>query len=273
MIQTPYDVQARFSRKRQTTWTGYKVHLTESCDPDLPLLLTDVQTTSATEPDHQALPKIQTALHKKQLTPRTHLVDAGYVDADNLVTSEQRNIDLVGPAPRDTSWQARSELAFDLPCFHIDWQAQQLTCPAGNKSRVWSQHTGPYGNIVIDVRFQKQDCLPCSHRTLCTRADTGPRCLKLRARPQHEALQVARSRQQTPQFKQTYQARAGVEGTISYATCSFKLRRCRYIGLAKAHLQNIFTACAINLTRIARFWQQKPKSKTRLSAFASLAAL
>jgi hypothetical protein len=31
LIRSPYDVEARYAKKRQTEWTGYKVHLT----PDL----------------------------------------------------------------------------------------------------------------------------------------------------------------------------------------------------------------------------------------------
>jgi transposase len=36
MISSPHDTDARYSRKRETTWVGYKVHLTESCDQDVP---------------------------------------------------------------------------------------------------------------------------------------------------------------------------------------------------------------------------------------------
>ncbi|HAX84998.1 MAG TPA: hypothetical protein DCY91_01770 [Cyanobacteria bacterium UBA11370] len=39
-------------------------------------------------------------------------------------------------------------------------------------------------------------------------------------------------------------ARAGVEGTISQAVGAFGLRHCRYLGLAKTHLQHIATAAA-----------------------------
>jgi transposase len=62
-----------------------------------------------------------------------------------------------------------------------------------------------------------------------------------------------------------------VEGTISQATRSFNLRRCRYIGLAKTHLQHVATACAINLSRLLAWFQQVPKAKTRISPFAALA--
>src|ERR1019366_2438513 len=29
LISSPYDSEARYSKKRETTWVGYKVHLTE----------------------------------------------------------------------------------------------------------------------------------------------------------------------------------------------------------------------------------------------------
>jgi transposase len=46
-IGSPYDEAAHYSKKRSTTWVGYKVHLTESCEAHLPLLITHVETTSA----------------------------------------------------------------------------------------------------------------------------------------------------------------------------------------------------------------------------------
>jgi transposase len=51
LIQSPYDLEARYSSKRDTHWVGYKVHLTETCDPDQPDLITQIITTPATTPD------------------------------------------------------------------------------------------------------------------------------------------------------------------------------------------------------------------------------
>lgn len=31
-FDSPYDTDARYGNKRSTTWTGYKVHITETCD-------------------------------------------------------------------------------------------------------------------------------------------------------------------------------------------------------------------------------------------------
>ncbi|MET8704749.1 transposase, partial [Kitasatospora sp. NPDC004723] len=38
---TPYDVEARGSVKRDILWDGYKVHVTETCEPDTPNLVTN----------------------------------------------------------------------------------------------------------------------------------------------------------------------------------------------------------------------------------------
>jgi transposase len=110
LISTPYDPEARYSAKRSTHWTGYKVHLTETCDDGMPPLLTDVTTTAAPSADNTAIATIQARLAARDLLPRAHLVDAGYVTADRLVTSaEAHGCDLLGPIHADASWQARQD--------------------------------------------------------------------------------------------------------------------------------------------------------------------
>jgi len=47
MIGSPYDVDAHYSKKGETSWVGYKVHLTETCDDEGPNLITHVETTAA----------------------------------------------------------------------------------------------------------------------------------------------------------------------------------------------------------------------------------
>ena len=80
-IESPYDPQARYSHKRDLSWTGYKVHLSETCDMHLPHLITHVHTTPATTQDVSCTGAIHQALAAKELLPERHLVDAGYVDA------------------------------------------------------------------------------------------------------------------------------------------------------------------------------------------------
>ena len=78
--------------------------------------------------------------------------------------------------------------------------------------------------------------------------------------------------QQTQDFRDLYRQRAGVEGTISQAAWVLGMRRSRYRGLDKTHLQNVLTAAAINLTRAVNWIVEIPLAQTRKARFAALAA-
>ena len=270
-VESPYDIEARNKTKRTTNWTGYTVHVTETCDKETPNLITHVETTPASTNEVEMTAPIHQALQEKNLLPGEHLVDAGYVDAENLVSSgSEYGVDLCGPAGPNPSWQSKDESAFDVACFAIDWEAQQVICPQGKVSRSWYTRTEK-GLPVIQVRFSTTVCTTCATRSRCTRAKTNARVLTLKPKVQHEALQAARQRQKTAAFKEHYKMRAGVEGTISQGTRAFGLRRSRYVGQEKTHLQHIITAAAINLTRVVAHLMGASKAPTRVSHFAALA--
>ena len=271
LIVSPYDAEARNASKRQTNWTGYKVHLTESCDPELPHLITNVETTPATTNDVEVTPTIHQSLFQKQLLPQEHLLDTGYIDAENIVTSAQEHqVELVGRVLGDNSWQNQSKEAFDLSCFEIDWQQEQVVCPLGQISRGWRCLKDDSNNSVLEVRFHQTVCANCDQRGRCTKAAKAPRVLKLRPMAQHQALQAARQKQTTVEFQAQYAPRAGIEGTISQGVRVNDLRRSRYIGTAKTHLQHIAIAAAINLSRLSNWFEQISRARTRTSRFAAL---
>jgi transposase len=93
----------------------------------------------------------------------------------------------------------------------------------------------------------------------------------LQSRAEWEALLVCRARQQTPEFATLYAERAGIEGTLSQGVRAFGLRQARYRGLAKTHLQDVATATAIDLIRLAEWLNEAPRAATRRSRFARLA--
>jgi transposase len=270
-IDSPYDPQARFSTKRSVAWVGYKVHLTETCDKGSVHLVTQVETTNACLPDVEMGEKIQEALAQKQLLPTEHYLDRGYIDAQLIVDSKRkRGVKVVGPARENYHWQAHTEGGFDLSRFQIDWDNQRVTCPAGEESIRWAPNRDGTKQELIKVRFKKVTCLSCRHRPMCTRSKGGPREFLLRPREQHEALVAARQEQQTAGWKNGYDCRAGVEGTISQGVRAFGLRQARYKGQAKTHLQNVVTAAALNLSRVVAWINEIPREKTRRSHFAKL---
>lgn len=271
LIQSPHDPQARNRTKRDLNWTGYSSHLTESCDPETPNFITHVATTPATTNDVEVTELIHQELADKGLLPAQQYADTSYVSAENLVSSQQRGVELCGPVISDPSWQAQAKQGYDLSSFTIDWQAQTVTCPQGHLSQRWRTRRDDDDREVIEVRFALAHCQACPVRSLCTKSRSHARLLRLRPQAQHLALQQARQRQQTPQFQRAYQLRAGIEGTISQATGAFALRYCRYIGLAKTHFQNLAVAAAINLSRLAAHLAGRTKAQTHPSRFAALA--
>jgi transposase len=162
LIGSPYAPDARLSCKRGSTWNGYKVHLTETCDADGPNLISDVQTTPATTADVEVTSRVHAALSARELLPAEHFVDSAYPDAETLVASQQQGIDLVGPVHRDTSWQAQAGEGYDLTCFSIDWQAKAARCPEGQISRGWTSTHDQDGNAVIQIQFDREQCKACS---------------------------------------------------------------------------------------------------------------
>jgi transposase len=273
LISTPYDPEARYSKKRDTNWTGYKVHLTETCDLDTPHLLTNVETTPATTPDFEMTGKIQEHLARRDLLPSEHYLDTGYLSIEQVVASRTTyGVDLVGPVPDETSWQAQAGEGFATACFALDWDARRATCPQGQQSLQWLERIDHRGHAVIHIKFAKAACQACSVRERCTHAASEPRSLMIRDREHFAALQAARQRQTTEMFKHRYAARAGVEGTISQGVRVGDLRRARYTGLAKTRLQHLLAATGMNLLRLGEWFEGTPRGRTRISPFVALAA-
>jgi transposase len=272
MIASPEDLEAKYCVKRSTVWTGYKVHLTETCEVDQPRLITQVETTAATTHDVKVTETIQDNLAERDLLPEIQLVDQGYMETDLLVNSQKKGVDLVGPVPSSKSWQDRLDEAFDHTQFQIDWELMIAACPAGKTSAQCTERKTWRGTPNFLFSFRVQDCRPCPLRERCTRAKNVGRTLTIYPKEPYEILLKARQRQETEEFKEIYADRAGIEGTISQATRTMGLRRSRYIGLARTHLQHVATAAALNIIRVCNWLKGERPKETPVSPFLAVAA-
>jgi transposase len=271
MISSPYDLDAHYAKKYTTSWVGYKVHFTESCEPEQPHLITHVETTAGPVADAAVTNAIHEQLQAKQLLPSLHIVDTGYLDAELLVTTQRDyGVELLGPTRPDYKWQAREGQGFDASHFVINWEQQQAICPMGQTSLSWTPTTDRLHNQVIKIKFSQRDCQACASRLNCTRAKR--RTITVRPQEQYLRLQAARQREQSDAYKTEYAKRAGIEGTISQAVRSFGVRRARYRGAAKTHLQHVLTAAAINFVRVGLWLAGDRPAQTRPSRFQALMA-
>jgi len=269
LLQSPFDLTARYSYKRSREWMGYKVHFSETCNEDSPNLITHIRTNNATEPDIDALQPIHNALQGNNLLPDEHLVDMGYTSAPLLYDSQAHfGVELVGPVVEKHTWQ--HETGYEIDAFHIDWENRTVTCPQGHTSSPWTMREHRRDHELTRVKFKRVECEPCPVHDLCTKHTR--RTLSFHEQGLFEAIQKRKQEQHTEIFQQSYGKRAGIEGTISQSVFALGMRRSRYRGLDKTHLQFVLTAAAMNLTRVLNWYDEKPRSQTRITRFGRLAA-
>ncbi|MFD3874837.1 transposase [Streptomyces sp. NPDC058623] len=164
--------------------------------------------------------------------PAEHLLDAGYIDGPRIVTAAQEHgITLTGPIQGDTTAQAAGP--YNQTAFTVDWGNKAVTCPNGNRHWSVARRALPPRHPGHPDRLLTHRLPPLPARTECissTRATK--REITLRPRAEHEAIRQARAAQGTPEWRERYAARNGIEGTISHAVRSTGLRQSRYHGLA-----------------------------------------
>lgn len=199
------------------------VHVTETCDAERPRLLIHIDTTPANIHEERRTRAISEALAAKGLTPQEHLVDAAYVDAGHLEReARERGTRLVGPPRRDPSWQGRTEGAYDQRQFRIDWEHEEVTCPAGKRSAGWSAYRDAKRGRYLAVRFRATDCAACASRARCTKGKSRSRVLH--PQPEHEALEAARMFMESEEGRVLYAQRTGVEAVFSQGVRAYGMR-------------------------------------------------
>jgi transposase len=277
-VISPYETDARASRKRDTDWVGYKVHLTETCGEEEAVhLIVQAEITPATEQDVEETMPLLLDLQARDLVPEVRLVDSGYISGDVLARHAQLGIELVGPLKQEGGWQ--HETGYGVSAFQVDWQQQQVRCPQGHLSQNWCPGRHTHGQEVIRVSFSAVICHACPVKEFCTkREDHTGRIVTLSPQSVHEARSRRRTEQDTPAFQQRYALRAGIEGSLSEGIRSHGLRQARYRGQPKTQLQAKAIAAAINLVRIRQMLQRTqlglpPRRKRPLSPFARLQSL
>jgi transposase len=269
LLQSPFDLQARYSRKRSREWLGYKVHLSESCDTDKPHLITQVLVTNATQQDFDTLHSIHQRLQARDLLPNDHLVDMGYTSAPLLFDSQQEfGVNRLGPLVEKHSWQQAT--GYEMTAFTIDWQQRQVTCPQGKVSQPWTMREHRRDHELTRVKFRREDCEPCPVHALCTKHNR--RTLSFHEQALFEKVQQRKQEQHTEAFRQVYAKRAGMEGTIAQGVFALGMRRARYCGQDKTQLQWVLTAAAMNVTRVLNWHNEKPRKQTPITHFGQLAA-
>ncbi|MFJ8763003.1 hypothetical protein [Streptomyces cyaneofuscatus] len=163
-IVSPYDREARRAICGNTGWSGYLVHVTETCETGPQAnLITDIATTGPTR-GTEALPGIHIRFRDRGLLPRQHLLDGDYLSVSLLHRSlRDHQVELVGPVKASGAWQSKEQTGFTRDDFTIEFDQRQVICPNGETSHIWLEPPAMAPYTVARYR-------PYS----ATRAPTGP---------------------------------------------------------------------------------------------------
>ena len=243
-ISSPYDVEARYGKKRSTSWVGYKVHLTETCEDKAPHLIVHVATTPAPVADGEVTPAIHEA-SGASLLPSKHIADTAYLDAELLADSRREfGVNLIGPThPITNGSPVRVKVRGERVHDQLGPRERDLSRGPDKYRLVAGRRSRPQRGDQDQVLGEGLRGMPIPPR--CTK--TTRRSITVRPRDQHEALTPRGHGRRRRSTEPNTAGGPGSRGRSLKAVRSFGLRRSRYVGEAKAHVQHVATAAAINI--------------------------
>ena len=250
-IQSLHDPDARLGHKG----TGYHAQITEtSGNEGKPEILTSIDVVAANTSDMSCLESILSALTSKNMQPDDLLVDAGYSSGDNLVYAETMGVNLRGPARTPTR---RTELTRDH--FVFDDEGNVIECPAGHApTRQTLQHSSMHKDPQPHAFFDRERCDACPHRQQCPVGDRSQKketrlCITRGLRLRDKRL----AEQQTPDFKDAYRMRAGIEASNSELKRAHDFDRLTVRGMSKVRNRALFKGAGCNIKRWTRYVTQQ----------------
>ena len=226
------DSQMRHGRKsRSVLFDGYKRHVLRDLDTGL---VVAAGITPANVPEASVTGDIAADLEAAGLTLAELHIDRAYLSSELV---RDRGSDL---AVFCKAWRVRNAGGrFAKDQFSIDFDAGQLTCPAGAAMPFRPGKT---------VRFPKDTCAACPLRERCTASSSGR---SVSIHPDEELLAELRQRQQTPEGRAELRERVAVEHALAHVG-HWQGRRARYRGTRKNLFDLRRVAVVHNLHIIAR---------------------
>jgi len=251
-VQNPHDPDAHYADKKTKQWTGYKVHVAETVDPQQPIkekgepaehFITEMFTTEAAQDEMAGLTEVlRTEQEHHEITPQAMYTDAGYVTEHTLMQAEQKGLELLGPTRPNPH-----KGPYNTDAFQVDVDKRQAICPQGKLNTQCSRIKDSYlGTEYYRIEWGSQ-CDRCPVQKQCTHSKNGRRTLVIGLR--HDLVQQRRKEMQQAEFSKRMHPRNGIEGTHSELVRGHGLRRTKYRGLSRVGLSHYFIGAACNVKR------------------------
>jgi hypothetical protein len=242
-LQNPSDPDATYSGHKGQ---GYQVQVMETYCTDEDEqerektlnLITQVEVQRACESDaHALIPALESAA-ERGLAPTEVLADSLYGSDENSEKAEAMGIAVVSP-----TMGAQKDDTLSLSAFSLSEKGKVTACPQGH-APVKVKHKKHRHTVA----FEAAHCTHCPFREACP-VKPGKKHHYLRYEDKTMRIVTRRAREQTPEFKDKYRWRAGIEATMSEYERTTGVKRLRVRGLPAVRYCAKLKAIGVNLFR------------------------
>lgn len=240
---------------------GYEATFAETCSEKNPFqIITHAQTDPSDVSDQHKTVRAVDELEANQMKPKEFFGDGGFTSGENIVECAERGVDLQGNLVGVDKEPEKIKLADFV--FAAD-AVTMKECPAGQTPVAQKSE-----NARQPKSTSKQAYLVSFDLERCKRCQLVEKCLvklqKKKAVVRFSRAQLAsslrRRDQETKDFKERNNIRAGIEATNSEMKRSQGLRRLRVRGQPRVDQTVIFKAIACNFKRMIKYVQSVEKN-------------
>ena len=244
-LQNPSDPDASYDAHKGQ---GFQVQImetyqTEKQDGKIPNLITHVEVEPAHVHDSHALQPAIDDTAQRDCCPNELLCDTLYGSEDNIQKAQGKGVTVIAPMPGNTPKEG-----FSLADFTCDPATQFVTqCPQGYHP----QKTYRTRKNRLCANFPKETCLACQRHIDCP-VQLGKKAAYLHYDDEMLRHAQRRAHEETPEFRNKYRWRSGIEGTNSHLKSDVGAARLRVRGLPAVRFAATLKALGLNILRCAQ---------------------
>jgi hypothetical protein len=201
-------------------------------------LITHVQVQPACESDaHALLPALASTI-EHGLAPTQVLADSLYGSDENTEKAEAMGVEIVSPA-----MGVEKEDSLSLSEFSFSEKGKITLCPQGHAPVKVKHKKHRY-----TAAFDSSQCIRCPFAQACP-VKPGKKHHYLRYEEKTMRIAKRRTKEQSPEFKDKYRWRAGIEATMSEYDRTTGVKRVRVRGFPAVRYCATLKAIGVNLFR------------------------
>jgi len=238
-LQNPSDPDATYSGHKGQ---GFQAQIMETYSEDKEKSVLNLITHVAVEPSHNSdahalIPAIE-SVKEQNMMPEVVLADSLYGSDDNTEKAQAMAVEIVSPVMGGTKKGV-------LQAFNQSEKGYIASCPQGHIPEKTIKRKNRYG-----AAFNSLNCQKCPVKDNCP-AKKGKMFHYLHYTDKDLRVSKRRAYEQTPEFKDKYRYRSGVEATMSQYDRRTGVKRLRIRGLKAVRYCATMKAIAVNIFRAA----------------------